>query len=176
MCLFLGFLQIGHSVQFRSFSINPKLNIFAYLESTRRDDQIGGWPVDGGGRTRPHAPPRALKTTARDGHAPDLPQRLADVSMTQSVDRPGQTDSARSVFDPVQLVDADVDDDVYADVGADVGDDVDHDVISDPVFDPTRSMTRPGHRPDPDIDPTRSPTRPGQRSTPGPVNARPGQR
>ena len=98
--------------------------------------------------TRRHAPPRALKTMARDGHAPDQPQRLADVSMTQSVDRPGQTGSARSVFDPVQLVDADVDadvyTDVYADVDADVGDDVDHDVIFDPVFDPTRSMTRPG--------------------------------
>ena len=87
---------------------------------------------------RPHAPPRALKTTAREGHAPDLPQRLADVSMTQSVDRPGQTGSARSVFDPVQLVDADV----YADVDADVGDDVDHDAMMTSSL--TRSLTRPG--------------------------------
>ena len=64
---FLGFMKIAHSVQFRSFSINPKLNIFAYLESTRRDDQIGGWPVAGGGRTRPHAPPRAATRTEDDG-------------------------------------------------------------------------------------------------------------
>ena len=69
---FLGFMKIAHSVQFQSFSINPKLNIFAYLESTRREDHIGGWPVAGGGRTRPHAPPRALRTTAREAHAPDL--------------------------------------------------------------------------------------------------------
>ena len=118
------------------------MKIFTYLESTRRDDQIGGWHVAGDGRTRPHAPPRALRTTARDGHAPDLIQRLDDVSLTQSVDRPGQSGYARSVFDPVQLVDADVyadvDTDVYADVDADVGDDVDHDVMM------TRSLTRLG--------------------------------
>ena len=113
------------------------MKIFTYLESTRRDDQIGGWHVAGDGRTCPHAPSRALRTTARDGHTLDLIQRLADVRLTQSVDRPGQSGSARSVFDPVQLVDADVDVDV------------DHDVISDPVFDPTRSMARPGQRPRP---------------------------
>ena len=64
---FLGFLQIGHSVQFRSFSTTPKLNIFTYLESTQRDDQIGGWPIAGGGRTRPHAPSRAATRTEDDG-------------------------------------------------------------------------------------------------------------
>ena len=69
---FLGFLQIGHSVQFRGFSINPKLNIFTYLESTRRDDHNGGWHVAGNRRTRPHAPPRALRRAARQMHAPDL--------------------------------------------------------------------------------------------------------
>ena len=53
--------------------------------------------------------------------------------MTQSVDQPGQTGSARSVFDPVQLVDDDVD--------ADVGDDVDHDVMMTSSL--TRSLTRP---------------------------------
>ena len=57
--------------------------------------------------------------------------------MTQSVDRPGQTGSARSVFDPVQLVDADVDADVYADVG----DDVDHDGMMMSYL--TRSLIRP---------------------------------
>ena len=96
----------------------------------------------------PHAPPRALRTTARDGHAPDLIQRLADIMMTQSVDRPGQSGSARSVFYPVQLVDADVyadvDTEVYADVDADVdvGDDVDHDVMMTSSL--TRSLTRVG--------------------------------
>ena len=69
---FLGFMKIAHSVQFRSFSINPKLNIFAYLESTRRDDHIGGWHVVGNGRTRRHAPPRALRIAARESNTPDL--------------------------------------------------------------------------------------------------------
>ena len=69
---FLGFLKIEHSVQFRGFSINPKLNIFTYLESTRRDDHNGGWHVAGNRRTRRHAPPRALRTAARQMHAPDL--------------------------------------------------------------------------------------------------------
>ena len=75
---------------------------------------MGGTSPEMAGRalTRRHAPPRALRMTAREGHAPDLIQRLADVSMTQSADRPGQTGSSRSVFDPVQLSDADVDDDV----------------------------------------------------------------
>ena len=67
--------------------------------------------------------------------------------MTQSADRPGQTGSARSVFDPVQLVAADVDTDVYADVyadvDADVGDDVDHDVMM--MLSLTRLMTRSGY-------------------------------
>ena len=62
-----------HSVQFRGFSIHPKLNIFTYLESTRRDDHNGGWHVAGNRRTRPHAPhapPRARRTAARQIHAP----------------------------------------------------------------------------------------------------------
>ena len=59
----------------------------AYLESTRQDEKIDGWHVTGGGRTRPHAPLRALSMTAREGHAPDRkPNLLADVSLTQSHD------------------------------------------------------------------------------------------
>ena len=69
--LFLGFYSNQASVQFRRFSSNQNLNFFAYLESTRRDEKIGGWHVAGGGQTHPHAPPRALNTTAREGHAPD---------------------------------------------------------------------------------------------------------
>ena len=107
--------------------------------------------VAGRALTRRQAPPRVLKTTVREGHAPDLIQRLADVSLTQSVDG-----SARSFFDPVQLVDADVDADVYDDVYADVGDDVDHDVMMTSSL--TRSSIRTGQRP------TRILTRPGQRS------------
>ena len=64
---FLGFIQIGHSVKFRRFSTNPKMNIFTYLESTRQHDQIGGWHVAGGGQTRPHAPPRATTCIEDDG-------------------------------------------------------------------------------------------------------------
>ena len=76
--------------------------------------------------------------------------------MTQSADRPGQTGSARPVFDPVQLVDADVYADVAADVATDVGDDVGHDVMM------TSSLTRLRSDPtDPDIDLTRSTTRTG---------------
>ena len=67
--------------------------------------------------------------------------------MTQSVGRPGQIGSARSVVDPVQLVDADVDDDVYADVNtdvyADVDADVDHDIMM--MSSLTWSLTRPGY-------------------------------
>ena len=53
--LFFGFSSNLASIQFRRFSSNPNMNIFTYLESTRRDDQIGGWHVAGGGRTRRHA-------------------------------------------------------------------------------------------------------------------------
>ena len=82
-------------MQFRKLSSNKNSNFIAYLESTRQDEKIGGWQVTGGGRTRPHAPPRALSTTAREGHAPDLkPNLFADVSLTQSHDRPGQTGSS----------------------------------------------------------------------------------
>ena len=45
-----------------------KLNFITYLESTRRDENIDGWHVAGGGRTRHHAPTRALGATARNGH------------------------------------------------------------------------------------------------------------
>ena len=54
--------------------------------------------------------------------------------MTQSADRLGQTGSARSVFDPVQLLDANMDDDVDADVDDDV-------MMASSL---TRSLTRPG--------------------------------
>ena len=64
---FLGFLKNAHSVQFRGFSIHPKLNIFTYLESTRRDDHNGGWHVAGNRRTPPHAPPRATTRTEDSG-------------------------------------------------------------------------------------------------------------
>ena len=70
----LGFLKIAHSVQFRGFSISPKLNIFTYLESTRRDDHNGGWHVAGNRRTRPHAPPRAT-TRAEESGASDARAR-----------------------------------------------------------------------------------------------------
>ena len=70
--LFLGFYSNKVSVQFRKLSSNQNSNFIAYLESTRRDKKIGGWHVAGGGWTRPYAPPRALSTTAREGHAPDL--------------------------------------------------------------------------------------------------------
>ena len=83
--IFLGFIPNQVSVQFRKLSSNQKLNFIAYLKSTRRDEKIGGWHVTGGGRTRPHAPPRALSTTAREGHAPDLkPNWFADVMMTSA--------------------------------------------------------------------------------------------
>ena len=72
--LFLGFYSNQASVQFRKFSSNQNLNFFAYLESTRRDDQIGGLHVAGGHRKRPHVPPRALSMTTREGHVPDLKQ------------------------------------------------------------------------------------------------------
>ena len=69
--LFFGFYSNKVSVQFRKLYSNQNLNFIAYLESTRQDEKIGGWHVTGGGRTRPHAPPRSLSTTARDRHAPD---------------------------------------------------------------------------------------------------------
>ena len=69
---FFGFYSNKVSVQFRKLSSNQNSNFIAYLESTRRDEKIGGWHVTKGGRTRHHAPPRALSTTAREGHAPDL--------------------------------------------------------------------------------------------------------
>ena len=136
----MGFLKIAHSVQIRGFSIYPKLNIFAYLESTRRDDHNGGWHVAGNGRTRPHAPPCAT-TRTEDSGVSDSPARsvlmvadiIADVSLTQSA---------------TQLV--------GAEVSADVSDDVADDVSFDPTLDPTRPtriLTRPGQR---------STTRPGQ--------------
>ena len=83
--LFFGFYSNQVSVQFRKFSSNQNLNFIAYLESTRQDEKIGGWHVTGGGRTRPHAPPRALSTTAREGHAPDRkPNWFADVMLTSA--------------------------------------------------------------------------------------------
>ena len=69
--LFFGFSSNLVSIQFRKLSSNKNLNFIAYLESTRQDEKIGGWHVAGGGRTRPHAAPRALSTTAREGHAQD---------------------------------------------------------------------------------------------------------
>ena len=83
--IFLGFIPNQVSVQFRKLSSNQNLNFIAYLESTRRDEKIGGWHVTGGGRMRPHAPPRALSTTAREEHAPDLkPNWFADVMLTSA--------------------------------------------------------------------------------------------
>ena len=69
--LFFGFYSNQVSVQLRKLSSNQNLKFIAYLESTRRDEKIGGWHVAGGGRKRPHAPPRALSMTAREGYAPD---------------------------------------------------------------------------------------------------------
>ena len=69
--LFLGFYSNQASVKFWRFSSYQNLNFFAYLESTRRDEKISGWHVAGGGQTHPHALPRALSTTAREGQAPD---------------------------------------------------------------------------------------------------------
>ena len=48
-------------------SSNQNLNFIAYLESTREDEKIGGWHVTGGGRTLPHAPPRASTRIKHDG-------------------------------------------------------------------------------------------------------------
>ena len=87
------FWKNEHSVQFRVFSIHPKLNIFTYLECTQRDDHNGGWPVAGNRRTRPHALHAPPRFTARQIHAPgasdsrawrvrstrQLLQRIADV-------------------------------------------------------------------------------------------------
>ena len=78
-------MKIAHSVQFRSFSINPKLNILHIWNLHDETITSVGGPspaVAGRALMRRHAPPRALKTTARDGHAPDLIQRIADVMMT----------------------------------------------------------------------------------------------
>ena len=52
--IFRVFVENQASVQFRRFSSNLNMNFFSYLESTRRDDLIGGWHVAGGGRTRRH--------------------------------------------------------------------------------------------------------------------------
>ena len=81
---FLGFYSRGFCPVLE-ISSNQNLNFIAYLESTRQDENIGGWHVTGGGRTRPHAPPRALSTTAREGHAPGRkPNWLADVMLTSA--------------------------------------------------------------------------------------------
>ena len=69
--LFFGFYSNKVSVQFRKLYSNQNLNFIAYLESTRQDEKIGGWHVTREGRTRPHGPPYALSTMAREGHVPD---------------------------------------------------------------------------------------------------------
>ena len=81
---FLGFYSRGFCPVSENSS-NKNLNFIAYLESTPQDEKIDGWHVTGGGRTRPHAPPRTLSTTAREGHAPDQkPIWLADVMLTSA--------------------------------------------------------------------------------------------
>ena len=59
---FLGFYSRGFC-PVSEISSNQNLNFIAYLESTRQDEKIGGWHVTGGGRMRPHAPPRARSET-----------------------------------------------------------------------------------------------------------------
>ena len=135
MSSFGNFLQIKTQIL---------LHIWNLLVKTRRS--VGGTSPEEVGRalTRRHAPPRALSTTAREGHAPDLkPNRFADVSLTQSHDRLGQTGSAHFRFRPGQTGSS-------------------YQML-------TSSLTQA--EPDPDFDPTMSTadpnflTQPGQRST-----------
>ena len=83
---FLGFIQIRFLSSFGNFlQIKTKilLHIWNLLDETRR--LVGGTSPEEAGcaLTRRHAPPRALSTTTREGHAPDLkPNWFADVMLT----------------------------------------------------------------------------------------------
>ena len=72
---FLGFIQIRFLSSFGNFlqiKTQILLHIWNLLDETRRS--VGGTSPEEAGRalTRRHAPPHALSTTAREGHAPDL--------------------------------------------------------------------------------------------------------
>ena len=72
---FLGSFQIRFMSSFGNFlQIKTRilLHIWNLLDETRRS--VGGTSPEEAGRalTLLHAPPRALSTTAREGHAPDL--------------------------------------------------------------------------------------------------------